>query len=398
MQFERSFVQELFSRLKAPRPRLQVLLGPRQVGKTTGIEQGLARWEGSYHFASADALPDPTGRWIEEQWELARRKSRPGEAGLLVLDEIQKVQGWSEAIKRLWDASGRGIGTPAVCLLGSSALLVARGLGESLAGRFEALRIGHWQYAEMHTAFGWDLEKFIFFGGYPGAAEYAGDEARWGTYVNGSLVEAALNRDVLALNPVEKPALLRRLFGLACDHAAEVLSYHKMLGQLTEAGNASTLARYQELLGAAGLLVGLPKHSGSAVRRRASSPKWLPLNSALITASRGLSFQEWRSRPEAWGRLVEAAAGAHLWAETQGRWGAALSWWREGNDEVDFVLTRGRRVLGIEVKSGRAGLRSPRSLGAFREAFPQARTLVVGAGGMGLEEFFRSSAGDLLGV
>lgn len=387
MSYQRDFVSMLLSRLAEPQSRPQVLLGPRQVGKTTGALQVLEAWAGPKHFASADTETAADGRWLREQWQQA--KALPGQGRrLLVLDEVQKVSGWAEAVKGLWDAEVR-LGQPlALCLLGSSAMLVARGLSESLAGRFEVVRAGHWQYLEMKAAFGLDLDSFIFFGGYPGAEAYRGDLVRWAQYVNGTLIEAALNKDVLALQPVEKPALLRNLFVLACEHAGESLSYNKMLGQLTESGSILTLARYQELLAQADLLVGLPKHSGNAVRRRASAPKWLPLNSALITAQKGLSLQQCKERPDAWGRLVEAAAGAHLWAECRRHWGAKLAWWRQGNHEVDYVVASAGKVLGVEVKSGRQGLRDKRSLAAFEAAHPGAGTLVLGEGGMPFEDFF----------
>jgi predicted AAA+ superfamily ATPase len=396
MSYQRFFVSELLRRWSKPTALMQVVLGPRQVGKTTGLQQVADAWKGPKHFASADGVADAGARWLEQQWQEARRSEARGERILLVVDEIQKVAQWSEHIKALWDAEIRRPDPMAVCLLGSSATLLAKGLSESLAGRFEVLRVGHWQYAEMRDAFGWDLERYLYFGGYPGGAALADEPGRWAEYVGASLIESALNRDVLALHPVDKPALLRRLFALACEHAAEVLSYNKMLGQLTEAGNASTLAKYQELLAQAGLLMGLSKHSGSAVRRRASSPKWLPLNTALITAPRGLDPAAWRAHPDHWGRLVEAAVGTHLYAETQRHWGSRLAWWRDGNNEVDYVLSRGDSVLGIEVKSGRQGLRSARSLDAFKAAFPKARTLVVGKGGLDLQAFFVGGLNDWL--
>jgi uncharacterized protein len=394
MNYQRDFVSTLLSRLAEPQSRPQVLLGPRQVGKTTGALQVLEAWTGPKHFASADAETAADGRWLRQQWDDA--KALPGTGRrLLVLDEVQKISGWAEAVKGLWDAELRKGEPLALCLLGSSAMLMARGLSESLAGRFELNRVGHWQYPEMKAAFGLGLDSFIFYGGYPGAAAYRGDLARWAQYVSGTLIEAALNKDVLALQPVEKPALLRNLFVLACEHAGESLSYNKMLGQLTEPGSILTLARYQELLAQADLLVGLPKHSGSAIRRRASAPKWLPLNSALVTAQKGLSLEQWKSRPDVWGRLVEAAAGAHLWAECQRSWGGRLHWWREGHYEMDYVVVSAGKVLGIEVKSGRSGARTAQSLTAFEKAYPGSKTLLVGTGGMDLELFFNS---DLTGL
>ena len=304
---------------------------------------------------------------------------------VLVIDEVQKAPAWAETVKRLWDEdSGAGLRLKLI-LLGSSPLLVQQGLTESLAGRFEVIRLPHWSYAEMRAAFGWTVDEFVLHGGYPGAAPLAARTGRWRRYVLDSLVETTIARDVLLLTRVDKPALLRRLFELGCRYSGQVLSYTKMLGQLHDAGNTTTLAHYLDLLAAAGMLAGLPKFAGEAVRQRGSSPKLQVLNTALVTALSGLSLDEARSDPEFWGRLTESAVGAHL-ANAAARGACELFYWRERSREVDFVVRSGRTVLAIEVKSGRSMTGMP-GLAAFTDAFRPRRTLLVGGDGIPIQEF-----------
>jgi len=384
--FRRPVFSTLRARLEEPRRFIQVLAGPRQVGKTTLARQVLAAMDLPGHYASAD-LPSLQDRsWIAQQWETGRLLAREsGGEAVLVLDEIQKVPDWSSVVKALWDEDA-GSGAPLkVLILGSAPLLVHRGLSESLAGRFEVIRIPHWSFAEMSEAFDFSLDQYVYFGGYPGAAPLVDDEARWSRYILDSLVETTLSRDVLLLTRVDKPALLRQLFEVARAYSGQVLSYQKMLGQLQDAGNTTTLAHYLDLLAGAGIMVGLQKYSGSLVRRRASSPKLQVLNSALLTAGRGWSFAGARRDPEVWGRLVETAVGAHLVNAGRGR-GLDVGYWRERGKEVDFILRAGGELAALEVKSGRRrGALS--GMTAFAAAFSPRRQLLVGGGGIPLEEF-----------
>jgi hypothetical protein len=313
---------------------------------------------------------------------------------VLAIDEVQKVPHWSEAVKRLWDEDTRDRLPLRVVLLGSAPLLVQRGLSESLAGRFEILHVPHWSLAEMGAAFGFSLDQFLYFGGYPGAAPLAGDPQRWRRYLLDSLVETTIARDVLLLTRVDKPALLRRLFELGCRYSGQVLSYTKMLGQLHDAGNTTTLAHYLDLLAGAGMLTGLSKYSGAIVRSRGSSPKLQVFNTALLTAQAGLTPAEARADTEFWGRLTESAVGAHL-ANAAACGLCDLFYWREGNREVDFVLRSGRVVVGIEVKSGRAPVTLP-GLASFGEAFRPRRTLLVGGDGIPVKEFLSRPVTDWL--
>ena len=385
--FSRAQAGTLAARLREPRRFLQVVSGPRQVGKTTLVRQVLADWPEHAHYASADEPTLKDRAWIETQWEIARRLVSESNraSAVLALDEIQKIPAWSESVKRLWDEDSAARLPLRVVLLGSAPLLVQQGLSESLAGRFELLPIPHWSLTEMRAAFGFTLDQYLWFGGYPGAAPLADDPERWARYVNDSLIETTLSRDVLLLTRVDKPALLRRVFELGCRYSGQILSYTKMLAQLQDAGNTTTLAHYLALLEGAGMVTGLPKYSGGAVRQRGSSPKLQVLNNALMNAQSDRTLAEARSDGSAWGRVVESAVGAHL-ANAAAARACELFYWREGHREVDFVAKAGRRVLAIEVKSGSRRESLP-GLGAFLEKFPKARPLVVGSGGVSIDDF-----------
>lgn len=389
--YERPQAGELARRLAEPRRRIQVVTGARQVGKTTLVRQVTDSADVPVRFASADE-PTLRGRdWLVAQWEAARFEI--GEAGgILVVDEIQKVEHWSETVKRLWDEDTRAERGLKVVLLGSAPLLLQRGLTESLAGRFETLHLPHWSLNEMQEAFGFSLEDYLYFGGYPGAAPLAGEPERWRRYVMDSLVETTIARDVLLLTRIDKPALMRRLFELGCRFSGQVLSYTKMLGQLQDAGNTTTLAHYLDLLSAAGMLTGLQKYAGNAARQRASSPKLQVLNTALMTATVGILPDDMGPDREFYGHLVESAAGAHL-ANAAASGACKLFYWRQGDREVDFVLRGRRKLIAIEVKS--ADRRAPLSgMEAFRKAFDADQTLLIGADGIDLAHFLSTPVED----
>ena len=374
----------LLARLSEKRRFIQVLAGPRQVGKTTVARQVMEKLDLPSHYASADepALKGP--EWLSQQWELGRLKARNGHA-LLILDEVQKVHGWSESVKALWDADTHNKVHLRVVLLGSSPLLIQSGLTESLAGRFEVIAAPHWSFSEIHQAFRWGVEQFVYYGSYPGAAPLISQPDRWRRYILDSLVETSISRDILLMTRVDKPALLRRVFQLACDYSGQILSYQKMLGQLTDAGNTVTLAHYLQLLQGAGMVAGLAKFSHGKVRQRGSSPKLQVLNTALMTVASGVGFQETREDGDAWGRLVETAVGAHLLGDTLGK-DIEVTYWRDRNMEVDFVVQQGKNIVGVEVKSGRRR-DALNGMEAFRKQFNPLRTLLVGGDGIPLKEF-----------
>ncbi len=382
---------ELLKRLKERRRFVQVIAGPRQVGKTTLVRQVMTASEMPSHYASAD---EPTLRdrtWLEQQWDIARLSARDSKNGaLLVLDEIQKVSHWSSVVKLLWDADTH-IDLPLkVVLLGSSPLLLQSGLTESLAGRFEVIPAPHWSFTEMREAFGWNLEQYVFYGAYPGAAELTDEPDRWRRYILESLIETTISRDILLLTRVHKPALLRLLFQLGCTYSGQILSYQKMIGQLADAGNTTTLAHYLELLHGAGMLAGLSKFSNGQVRQRASSPKFQVLNTALMSAQDHRSLAQARQDGNYWGRLVESCIGAHLINSSFGT-GISVTYWREQNHEVDFVLQHGKTTVAIEVKSGTRRTSLP-GMEAFSRLFKPQRQLLVGGQGIALEEFLSKPA------
>jgi len=391
MSYQRPLLALLKEVLSHPAPVIHVLTGPRQVGKTLIARQIKETIGISCIYATADSPVQLDAAWIETHWRLAAAQADSGNPVVLILDEVQKVKGWSETVKLLWDGrpSNRDI---RVLILGSSALMVQEGLSESLAGRFFLHRCTHWAFPECRQAFGWSLEQWLFFGGYPGSVAFLGDESVWKSYIVDSLIETVLARDVLQMATVAKPVLLRHLFALAATLPAQIVSYTKMLGQLQDAGNTTTLAHYLRLLESGFLVSGLELFSRGVQRRRGSSPKLVLWNNALVTALCGRSFAEALGDTIWWGRLVENAVGAHLCNQLRSV-EYSLSYWREAGCEVDYVVARGNRIWCIEAKSGRSGRTS--GLARFRSRYPEARPLLVGGQGMPLEQFFSTDPGTL---
>ena len=450
--FQRSQVATLVERILEPPERIVAIFGPRQTGKTTVARQALEvlskNHQVQYAYVPVDkpgvqdaldpltvshdvsahpggvmagdvaglpglsvpghatALSSTAARdthWLVEVWRDSRRQAQNSRNGfVLVLDEIQKIERWSETVKGLWDADRFEGLCMHVVILGSAPLLMQAGLTESLAGRFEPIRVTHWSYPEMSQAFGFDLDQYIYFGGYPGAASasLAGREAhnseRWAAYVREALVEPNIERDVLSMERIGKPALLRRLFEMGAKYSGQILSYEKMLGQLHESGNITTLAHYLELLSKAGLLTGLPRHDKRPVSPRASTPKLNVLNTALMAMASGYTFEDARAEREFWGRMTESAVGAHLCNTVSAR--TEVRYWRSdssgrGSFEVDFVLRRGPNTIGIEVKSGRPRPSSAaRGLQEFKQRFGAVTTVLVGTAGVPMEEFLSHPA------
>jgi len=392
-EYKRSQYYSLLARLQEPRRFIQVLIGPRQVGKTELARQLMAGLSFPHHYATADSPTLRDATWLEQQWSIGRHLLQQADEALLVLDEIQKIPGWSETVKQLWDEDKAGKSSLKVLLLGSSPLLLQTGLSESLAGRFEVTHLTHWNYTEMCEAFNTTFQEYIFFGGYPGAHALIHNEARWVNYITESLIETTLSRDILLMSRVDKPALLRRLFHLGCHYSGQILSFQKMMGQLQDAGNASTLAHYLELLSGAGMIAGIPKYAGGKIQQKASSPKLNVLNTALITSQAEYSFAQVKKNPEIWGRLIESAVGAYLINESKGT-KIEIFYWRERNKEVDFVLRHGQTLVAIEVKSS---YRKEyfQGMQAFSALYKPKYQLIVGSQGISFEDFFSTAIQDL---
>lgn len=386
--FERPYLEALKERINEPRKFIQVVMGPRQVGKTTLILQLMQKLPIGYVYESADAVLNSNTTWIQQIWEITRIKMKSSGAKdyLLVVDEIQKIENWSEIVKQQWDKDTREGTNIKVVLLGSSSMLIQMGLTESLAGRFETYYLGHWSFTEMQSAFGWNIQQFIYFGGYPGSASLIEDEDRWKNYIKDSLIVTSISKDILMLTRIDKPALLKRLFELGSLYSGQILSFTKLIGQLQDAGNTTTLSHYLDLLSDCGLLGGLEKYAGNVIRKRSSSPKFQVFNNALLTALADFKFSEIDKNPQEWGRLVESSIGSHLINHSVSE-RYHLSYWREGNKEVDFVLEKNGKIIALEVKSGRRGENT--GMSAFADKFHPEKVLLVGTGGIPYEEFLK---------
>ena len=393
---KRNVLQTVINRMKEPRKFIQVVSGPRQVGKTTLFKQALSEVSVPYEYVSADLVATTNTVWISQIWENVRMKmnAQGFSEYLLVFDEIQKIDNWSEVVKKEWDADTWNNLNIKVFLCGSSRLLLQQGLTESLAGRFERINVFHWTFKEMQNAFGWNLQQYIYFGGYPGTATMISDEYRWRDYVKNTLVETSISKDILMLTRIDKPALLRQLFELGSMFSGQILSFNKILGQLMDAGNTTTLSHYLQLLDESGLLCGIEKYSGSEIKARSSSPKFQVFNNALITVQEDFSFSDVIVSPAKWGRLAESAIGAHLInyrSKLNGKYD--LFYWREGNKEVDFVLAQKNKIIGLEVKSGASITYS--GLSEFVKQYPQSKVMLVGTGGIDFETFLDMNPIDL---
>ncbi|MCX6989486.1 MAG: ATP-binding protein, partial [Chlamydiae bacterium] len=382
----RPIFKQLVQRLQEPRKFIQVLLGPRQVGKTTLALQSAKAVEKPCHYISADLASFQDLAWLKQQWEVSRLQAGLEKGALLIIDEVQKIPHWSDMIKSLWDEDTRNGLNLSVLILKSSPWLIQKEMTESLAGRFEMIPITHWTYSEMQESFGSTLDEYLYFGGYPGAAPLANkeDPTRWSNYINDSLIEMTISRDILLMTQINKPVLLRRLFQLGSMYSGQILSYSKILGELQDAGNTTTLAHYLDLLAGAGLLIGLQKFAMQPVRQKGSSPKFMTYNTALMTAQSAKSFTQAQEDPIFWGHLVESAVGAHLLNSIRGTQ-IELFYWREGDKEVDFVLRKGESILAVEVKSNRESLKNT-GMDLFLHTYKTARCLLVGKGGLPLEE------------
>lgn len=395
MEYKRPQFAEVLERMNEPRKFIQVLAGPRQVGKSTLIDQVLEECTLPHYLYNADGVDENDTDWIRRVWESARTQmdTRQQTEAVLVIDEIQKIKRWSEIVKREWDADTRNRRQLKLFLLGSSRLMLRKGLTESLAGRFELIRLGHWTLQEMEDAFGLTLDEWIYYGGYPGSASLIKDMRRWRKYIKESLVAPAIEKDIIMTSNIYKPALMKQLFELGCSYSAELLSLTKALGQLQDAGNVTTLSSYLNILYQCNLLAGLQKYAKDDARRYQSVPKFQVYNNALLTAYRGTTYDKDRIDPQIWGRWVESAVGGYLLGGAEDG-GYKVYYWRERSDEVDYIVASQGTAIALEVKSGRRGMNS--GLPKFCENFHPKRALVIGTDGIPFKEFFHMKIEDLL--
>lgn len=392
--YKRPHYQQLIKRLNEPKKFIQVITGPRQVGKTTLVQQVIDEISTPSIYVSADRIVNADSNWIDEQWNIARLKLKNNQFNeiILVIDEIQKIADWSEKIKANWDADKITKIEIKLVLLGSSRLLLQKGLTESLAGRFEVIYMGHWNYSEMYEAFGFTEEEFVWFGGYPGAAVLTNDENRWKEYILNSLIETTVYKDILLIERINKPALLRNLFELGSSFSGQILSFTKILGQLHDAGNTTTLSHYLHLLDSAGLLSGIEKFSKGKIKKRSSSPKFQVQNSAFLSALSDYSFADALKNSEIWGRHVESAIGVHLLNASKAE-NFKLSYWRKGNYEVDFVLEYYNKIIGLEVKSGPS--KFTKGMNLFKTQFNPYKMYLISRNGLSWQEMLKINPMEL---
>ncbi len=384
--YKRAEYQIIKKRLEEPRRFIQVVMGPRQVGKSTVVKQVLKELDIPYQMFSADNVPATNSAWVANCWEATRslQKNKGYESIVLVIDEIQKITNWSEAVKKEWDDDTFHDRNIKVLLLGSSRVMLEKGLSESLAGRFEEIRMSHWSYMEMKECFGFTLDQYIYYGGYPGAASLIDEEDRYLQYIQSGIVDATINKDILMDTPIGKPALLRQTFELGSAYSGQLLSLNKMLGSLQDAGNTATLAGYIHLLDESGLLCGLQKYSIDTARRKASIPKLQVYNNALKMVYSSLAFDEAITNRQAWGHIFESAVGAYIVSQSFVH-RFEVFYWRERNDEVDFILRKKGSVVAIEIKSNAE--KRTKGLEVFKNLFSPQAAFIVGDGGISAEDF-----------
>lgn len=384
--YKRSEYQIIRKRLEEPRRFIQVVMGPRQVGKSTVVKQVLQDIDLPYLLFSADNVPASNSAWVSNCWAAVRsqKESKAYGSVILVIDEIQKIANWSEVVKKEWDDDTFHNLDIRVLLLGSSRVMLEKGLSESLAGRFEEIRMSHWSYAEMKECFGYTLDQYMFYGGYPGAAELIAEPDRWEQYIQSAIIDTTINKDILMDTPISKPALLRQTFELGAAYSGEVLSLSKMLGSLQDAGNTVTLAGYFNLLDESGMLCGIQKYSIDTARRRASIPKLQVYNNALKAIFNPYTFEQAILDRRAWGRIFESSIGAWLVSQAFVH-RFEVFYWRERDQEVDFILRKKGIVIAIEVKSNAE--KNTKGLNSFKERFNPKAAFIVGDDGISPTDF-----------
>ncbi len=368
---------------------MQIVMGPRQVGKSTLVGQFTEGISVPFDFFAADGVNRFDSSWIPNKWQQVRMRMdiHSEQEHILIIDEVQKIRGWSEQVKKEWDEDSRSNRNLKVILLGSSRLLLQKGLEESLEGRFETIKMGYWDWQEMHEAFGFSMDEYVYFGGFPGLAPDIQDEDRWRNLMEDSIISPILTRDILEIEEIRNPALLRQVFELACIESAKELSLTKMQGTMNS-GTVPTIKKYLDILNKSMIVQPLQNYSPSRVKEKQSVPKMQVFNNAFRNRFGTFSFDEARVDPAEWGRLIESAVGAHLANRAMTDDYELFYWRNERRQECDYVLRKGQALVAIEVKSGSVD----KTVGfeKFKEQFADKVTaaFIVGPQALPLEDFF----------
>jgi predicted AAA+ superfamily ATPase len=360
-----------------PARRIQLLTGPRQVGKTTILLELAGEFGERAIYRAADVEEIAAPGWWAIQWDRAMRLARTGPT-LLLVDEIQTLPNWARRVKVAFDEVARERLPLQIVISGSAALSMTRGARNELAGRFELLTLRHWTAQDLIQAFGLTddeaAEVYVRFGAFPGELDRRMDYPRWREYILHAIIDPALNRDLLMLEPIQKPALLRQINSLAAAYPGEIISLQKLAAQLLEKGAPATIAHYLTVLEEAFLLAALHKYSDRELRLRASPPKLVPLSNAFLTAYADSVPPTTATDPVRWGRWLETACTAHA-VNT----GCRVAYWREEPYEVDLIVAGERGKWAIEIKSGSYAIQDLTGLSTFHLRHPDFRPLVVGA-------------------
>ena len=368
---------------------MQIVMGPRQVGKSTLVGQFTEGTSVPFDFFAADNVNRFDTSWIPNKWQQARMRMdiHSEQEHILIIDEVQKIKGWSEQVKKEWDEDSRNHRNLKVILLGSSRLLLQKGLEESLEGRFETIKMGYWDWQEMHDAFGFSMDEYVYFGGFPGLAPDIQDEDRWRNLMEDSIISPILTRDILEIEEIRNPALLRLVFELACTESAKELSLTKMQGTMNS-GTVPTIKNYLDILSKSMTVQPLQNYSPSRVKEKQSVPKMQVFNNAFRNRFGTFSLDEARVDPAEWGRQVESAVGAHLANRAMTDDYELFYWRNERRQKCDYVLRKGQSLAAIEVKSGSVD----KTVGfeKFKEQFADKITaaFIVGPQALPLEDFF----------
>lgn len=367
----------LRQRLSEPAPgRIQLLTGPRQVGKTTVLLELAAELRPVAVYIAADSAEASLPGYLDRVWVQAEELAELHGRAVVLLDEVHALPDWAGRLKAEWDRLRRRRIPVHVVASGSSALRLAGASRESLAGRFERMTLTHWTVSSLAEVFGLDpaeaAEQLVRRGGYPGAMAYRDDPDRWAAYVRDAIVEPAIGRDILALGAVRKPGLLRQVFAVCTGSPAGIVSLQKIQGRLQDSGALETIAHYLELLEEAYLVAAVRKYSARAARRRSAPPKLITLSNALLAVSDPLGSPDAEAEPARFGAWLENACLAHAWNS-----GQTVMYWREEPFEVDGVISGSWGSWAVEVKTGHVALSDLRPLLEFHRRQPQFRPLLI---------------------